>query len=256
MRPRLAPALLLATAVAVPAAPPPEATGRLRGEVRTPALKPVAGAMAVAARGEAPPVVALTATDSQGFLAVDGVPAGTWTVRVTAPGFLPAEVGHLTIGGPYRSVADVTLKPGDGEPVALRLPETSGQAAVVVRATDDHGKPLSGVRLRLEPPHHRADPLIAETDSTGQARVETGAGGNWRIALSRAGWTHLIVPRVEWPGGELTILARLLPLPEGTPAPLDELLPVFPQLIVQPPPDSLRRLVVSLRHSLRPERLW
>lgn len=224
--------LSAALATAETAAPVPVPDGRLRGEVRSAGLRPVAGATAVAVRAEAPPVLAITATDSGGFIAVDGVPAGTWDLTVLAPGFAPGTVSRIGVGGPFRSVADVTLKPGDRGAAKLELPHGAAPggadaagASLVLRCVGNEGTPLPGVRLRLEPLGRRADPLVAETSSAGEARLDGGRAGRWRITLSRAGWTRLVVPDIAWNGGDLTVLARLLPLPENSPVPLEDLLP-------------------------------
>ncbi len=225
------------TPAPVPApAAAPATDGRLRGEVRSAGLRPVVGATAVAVRAEAPPVLALTATDTAGFIAVDGVPAGTWDLTVLAPGFAPGTVPRIAVGGPFRSVADITLKPGERAGAKLDLPRVDAPAgagpALVLRVVGDGGDPLPGVRLRLEPLGRRADPLVAETSSTGEARLDGGGAGRWRVTLSRAGWTRVVVPDLGWNGGDLTVLARLLPLPENSPVPLEDLLP--PPRLVTP----------------------
>ncbi len=205
--------------------------GRLRGQVRAPGLKPVPGATAAAVRAEAPPLLAVTATDAQGFLSMDGVPQGTWKLVVFAPGFVPGAVDGLAVGGPFRAVADMTLRPGEAPPSALVLPASAGADDAGLRViTVAERTPLAGVRLRLDPLGHRADPLVAETAENGEARLPAIGAGHWRVSIGRAGWTRLVVPDVEVKGGPLTILARLLPTPEGTPVPVEELLPP-PRLI-------------------------
>lgn len=229
-------ALALAPSVASGADPvaPPAKEGRLRGEVRRVDGKPIPGATIIAVRAEAPPCIALTATDDDGFLALDGVPAGTWRLIATAPGFQPAEIGGLTVGGPYRAVADLKLKPGTAPAPPIQAPAGAGDAAAVaVRALGAGRRALPGVRVRLDPVGHRADPAGTLTGADGVARVDHLAPGRWRLTILRAGWTHLVAPSVEWGGGELAVVAQLLPLPDGALTPIEELLP--PPKLLTPP---------------------
>lgn len=200
--------------------------GRLRGEVRGEGRRPVAGAVLVATRSEAPAAIVLTATDAQGFLAIDAVPGGVWRAVVTAPGYAPETVEGLAVGGPYRAVVDVALRGGQGAPAPIAAPAgEGGPPRVAVSVVDDEGRPLAGVRVALEPVGRAAEPLRAATDAEGRAVLLPDDAGEWRLALYRAGWTRLAAPRVRWGGGTLAVAARMLPLPEGAAAPLEELLP-------------------------------
>ena len=220
----LAPVCLLLAAVSAAGAGP--SFGRLRGEVRGAGRRPVAGAVLVATRTEAPAAIVLTATDAQGFLAFDGVPTGLWRAVVTAPGYAPEAIEGLAVGGPYRAVVDVVLRGGRGTPDGIAAPPgEAGPSRVVVSVVDDEGCSLAGVRVALEPVGRAAEPLRAATDAEGRAVLLPDDAGEWRLALYRAGWTRLAAPRIRWGGGTLSVAARMLPLPEGAAAPLEELLP-------------------------------
>jgi hypothetical protein len=180
----------------------------------------------VAVRRQAPAVAALTATDEQGFLAVDRVPAGDWRLVATAPGFQPGEVDPIQVGGLFRAVANLVLKPGTGDAPALEAPAGTGaDLSVVVQVFDDQQQALAGVRARLAPVGMRADPVRAETGPDGSARLVAPTKGRWRLTLLRAGWTHLVTPALTWGGGELDVVARMLPLPQGAATPVEELMP-------------------------------
>lgn len=224
-----APAPPTATAPSTATAPPTATGGRLRGEVRGPDRKPVAGATAIAVRDEIPATLALTSTDARGFLAIDDVPLGSWDVSVYAPGFDVGSVTDLPVGGPFRAVADVALKRGSAvaKPgaVTTKVPGDGGGGPIVVRVVDPSGAPLVRARVALDPVGHRADPALVETGGDGRARVEGLAPGRWRLSVQRAGWARLVVPALDWPGGELHVIARLLPLGDNAPTPVEDLLP-------------------------------
>lgn len=235
---------VLASALALPAAaqaqatpagaPVPATSGRLRGQVRTPDLRSVPAATVVAVRQQAPPALVLTSTDANGMLAVNGVPGGTWDLFVSAPGFAPGAVDALTIGGPFRAVADLTLKTGDAPAAPLRLPP--GPAAESrFRVIGDQEQPLAGARVQFTPIGHRADPVLVETDAQGVARAPALAPGRWRLLVSRSGWTRLAVPAIDVAGG-LEVLARMLPSGEGNTTAIEELLP--PPRLVHPAPPA------------------
>lgn len=226
---RKRPWLLLALAAAAPLpavlSAEGEAPGRFRAELRSPQRVPIAGAQVAAVRNEAPAVLILTVSNDAGLVAIDGVPPGLYEARGGAIGFLPGAVRDLRIGGPFRSVSDFTLRPGSGAPEDLALPGRGEEGRMTVSVTGEDGKPLGGVLVRMLPEGHRADPSQARTDPEGRAVLGPLQPGTWRLSLQRAGWTTLAPPRLRWPGGEVSVIARLLPaLERATPAP-EELLP-------------------------------
>lgn len=199
--------------------------GRLRGEIKNPARKPIPGATILAVRVEGPPMLAVTATDGQGFLALDQLAAGVWTLYVRGTGFSPGRLDGLRVGGPFRSVADLVLQPGEGGLPPVKLPAGQGAPSVSLAVTDPEGKPLSGVLARVEPVGQVADPVEGRTDSQGRQNLALAVPGRWRLVLFRAGFSRLVIPDWELTSGQLTVLARLQPLSEGTPIPVEEMLP-------------------------------
>jgi len=213
---------------------PGEGVGRFRGELRSPQRQPIAGAQVAAVRDEAPAVLILTVSNDEGLISIDGVPSGLYEARGAAVGFLPGSVKDLRIGGPFRAVSDFTLRPGSGVPQDLDLPGGGGAGRVTVQVSGDAGQPLPGVLVRMQPEGHRADPAQARTDQQGLAVLGPFRPGTWRLTLRRAGWTTLTPPRLRWPGGDLQVIARLLPaLERATPAPEDLLPP--PELLPPEP---------------------
>lgn len=199
--------------------------GSLRGQVRAGA-RPVAGATAAAVRAEAPACLALTATDADGFLSLDGVHKGTWSILLLAPGFVPESVKDVPVGGPFRAVADFMVERGSAAPATLVLPRNAaGDGTLRARIVDAGNEPLAGVRVRLEPRGHRADPIVLETSETGEATAPSLPPGNWRVSVGRAGWTRVAVPAIDVGEGGMLLLARLLPLPAGAATPVEDLLP-------------------------------
>ncbi|MDH3284549.1 MAG: carboxypeptidase-like regulatory domain-containing protein [Acidobacteriota bacterium] len=204
--------------------------GRLRGEARTELRRPVVGATVLAVREQAPPVLALTATDANGFLGLDDVPTGDYSILIAAPGFAPGRIDALAVGGPFRAVADVVMREGVMDLPVLDLAAGTGSSSVSLSVVDADGAPLESVRVRLDPVGHRHDPLHTLSDAEGRARVGGLGAGLWRLTIGRAGWTRLRVPAIRWRGGEAMLIARLLPLPGAV-------RPIAAELI--PPPQFL-----------------
>ncbi len=215
-----------------------DAGGRLRGEARTERRRPVVGATVLAVRMQAPPVLAVTATDANGFLALDDVPAGDYSVHVAAPGYAPGRIESLAVGGPFRAVADIVMRSGDADLPVVDLAAGAGGATISLEVVGDAGAPLQSVEVRLDPVGHRHDPVRALSDVDGLARLGGLGDGLWRITLSRAGWTKLRVPAIRWNGGEARLIARLLPLPSAVRPTAAELIPP-PRFLVPDAPLEL-----------------
>lgn len=237
------PASAASTAAAAPSSAPPAASaaapvpgvGRLRGELRNPERQPIPGAQVAASRAEGPPVLVLTVSNDDGLVSVDGVPAGVYEARARASGYLPGSVKELRVGGPFRTVSDFSLKRGlaPQEDLVLAAPpggpdgSSPGPApqTVTVTVTGDRGQPVAGVLVRFQPEGHRADPAQGRTGIDGRLGLGPLAPGAWRLTIYRAGWTRLAPPRLRWSGGELTVIARILPTLERAVPTVDELVP-------------------------------
>ena len=230
-----------------PAAAAPPGVGRLRGELRSPERKPIPGAQVAASRAEGPPVLVLTVSNDDGLVSVDGVPAGVYEARARAAGFLPGTVKELRVGGPFRTVSDFVMKRGLAPQEDLVLAPAPGAAGdgspggsvgqpVAVAVTGERGQPVAGVLVRFQPDGHRADPAQARTGIDGRVSLGPLAPGAWRLTIYRAGWTRLAPPRLRWTGGELTVIARILPTLERAVPTVDELVP--PARLVPPQPTA------------------
>ena len=221
--PALLAALLLPHAVA--AGSPDVPAGRLRGIVRSTDQLPLQAATIIAARTEGDAALGLTATDERGLLALDGLPPGVYRVQAQAEGFESGVIDGLEIRGPYRAVADFTLERGYAKELPISLEGEPGDRHVQLRVEDPQGHPLPGVHIRFDPLAHRANPAETVTDEEGRSEVGTLADGAWRLRVFRAGWAPLAVGDLTWKRGGLQVLVRMMPLPEGAPVPLDQLLP-------------------------------
>lgn len=205
--------------------------GRLRGEVKDANLRGVPGALVVASTREAPPVLAITTTTERGALSFDGLPEGLYDLLAVAEGAGLARAERIQIGGPYRAVVDLAAGPGGVETAwSVDVPMGSGEPVVDVRVVDEDGSFLAGVLVSADPVAHRADPAAVRTDRAGRATLGPLAPGRWSLLISRAGYQSLAVPRLAWPGGTLTVRARLLVAGASTPTPLRELMPA-PRLL-------------------------
>ncbi len=202
------------------------AQGKIRGEIQTKERLPVPGATVIMARSEAGATLGLTTSDGRGLIGLDAVPSGTYDIHVEAAGFTRGLLDGVPVQGPYRAVADLQLEEGLASPLAIELAgEPAAQPRARARIVDADGKALAGVRVRFEPLDQRANPVERRTGASGEVQIDGLVAGAWRLTLTRAGWARIRVARLTWTGGELLVLARMLPLPEDTPVPLDELLP-------------------------------
>ena len=102
--------------------------------------------------------------------------------------------------------------------------------------TGERGQPVAGVLVRFQPDGHRADPAQARTGMDGRVTLGPLAPGAWRLTIYRAGWTRLAPPRLRWSGGELSVIARILPTLERAVPTVDELVPPARLLPPQPAP--------------------
>lgn len=199
--------------------------GRLRGEVRDAALRPLAGALVVATRREAPAVLVLTAADERGAIAFDDLPAGVYDVRALAPGLATARVDGVDVGGPYRAVVDLVAAKGEPDVPRAAVAASEGASTVTVRVVDRQGAGMAGTLVTMVPLDHRADPVATRTDARGEARLEPRSPGRWTFTVARAGYTTLWVTEIDWPRGPLRVFARLLEASPATATPLFDLLP-------------------------------
>jgi hypothetical protein len=221
-------AALVALGLAYPSAGWAEdfSLGRLRGEVRDSADKPVWGVVVLAVRtGPGPASVALTASDARGFFGVDGLPAGEYRVETWRPGYAPFRLERVQIGGPFRAFVDITLPLGQEVPLAVGVPATGGPTRIAAAIVDEAGRPLAGARVRVEPVGLRADPVRGETDAAGSVTLAGLAPGIWRLSVSRAGAQRLTIARFELGAGTVALAARLLPQSGETPLAIEDLLP-------------------------------
>lgn len=198
---------------------------KLRSEIKNSAGQKIPGALVTVASLEAPAELAVTHADAKGFVALDGLAEGPHRMLARAPGYAPGGLDQVELGGPFRAVADLVLKPGAEVAPPIELPAGVGSSAQIgVAVVDDEGKPLAGVLVRCEPVGHVADPDSGRTDATGTLTLGPLAQGAYRLTVVRAGWTRIVLPSVSWTGGELRLLARLQPTGES-PAPIEDLLP-------------------------------
>lgn len=129
------------------------------GTVRDADGEPVTGATATLSDGAA--TVSAT-TGSDGSFDVKAPSDGTWTLTVSAGGFLDATVGPIVVG-------DGQTRAWTGLDVRLRTPTADVSGTV----TDTGGMPMAGIKVSI-------------TDSTGTTTLTTGSDGAWS-AVVRAG---------------------------------------------------------------------
>ncbi|MEQ8822080.1 MAG: carboxypeptidase-like regulatory domain-containing protein [Sumerlaeia bacterium] len=134
-----------------------------------------------------PPVV----TDAQGAFSVDGVPPGTYGIKVEADGWRTAQAFDITM--PYE---------GEPEPVDIVL---SPQGVIFGTVTQADGTPGAGWRVNLAVQRLDADGWTwsgAETDETGAYRIENLPAGMHWLYLNRGEGNAVAQKRYDLTPGE------------------------------------------------------
>lgn len=130
-------------------------------------------------------------TDGQGRYRLSAPRAGLWSLRVSAPGYVPASMDFLPLLGPVHP-----------EPVRLK-----SDAGLVVRVRDEKGQPVPGARVLLEPGNpsrffsrerawHGA-PRAGLSDTEGRARLARARGESAALSVSAPGRALAEVPQVR-----------------------------------------------------------
>ncbi|ANJ25536.1 hypothetical protein ATC03_00860 [Agromyces aureus] len=130
------------------------------------------------ASGDGTGSVATAVSDAAGAWRLDGVPAGAYKFRATAPGFVESWWG----GDDFATGGTLTTVDGDIRYPDFHLFETWSSAEGTVWA-DFEGTPLPGVEVTLHPIDPPDAPAVhsATTDAAGAWRIPDLAFGTYRV---------------------------------------------------------------------------
>jgi len=206
LKPRLHLTLLLAAAVLTAPGVPliaqqtPSATGerprlsRLQGTAKVDRRTPVVGAVVEVRPEDDPAQIFLTSTNEDGELRIDGLPDGTYVVRIDRSGFRTVVKTNVALKFPFRAVVEVTLehadeavRPAVQSPIA-NPPANATGIAVTGLVTEAGGAPLSEVRLRFVHPGGWFDPRLAETGDDGRFEFSGMQPAAWRVEIIGVGF--------------------------------------------------------------------
>ncbi len=226
-----------ATAAAAAAEKPPgvvAARSTIQGAASLERRKPVAGATVLVAREGDAGDLWVTSTDEKGTFRLGGLPDGSYVVEFRRPGLETLRKQAVVLHAPYRSIVEVTMKPGvaaairSGDGAALRENE---RFTFEGRIGDAAGAPVADARLRLVRADSADDPRAAVTATDGSFRVEGILPGRWeidalglgylpvRFAVALAPATRLHLVLVRQPATYRPLPLDLVPAEEPIPPP-------------------------------------
>ncbi len=185
--------------------------GSIAGTVTDSASADVAGASVTA---EGPGGVSETmTTGSDGSYTLAQLPAGTYTLSVSASGDAPALVGSVTVGAGSTTTENVTL-PTTGASLTVSLDASAGSVLPSLTATLEDA---SGTAVATQP----LGPAVSASDGAAQATFSPLQAGSYTLLVSGLGLATTSEPvtvtasgtsvEVTAPGGEV-----LPPAPTGT----------------------------------------
>ncbi|MEO7189451.1 MAG: carboxypeptidase-like regulatory domain-containing protein [Vicinamibacterales bacterium] len=197
-----------------PQATIPAGTGLIMGTtLDAGSARPVGGALVTLRLPGAAPIRALS--DGQGRFVFRGLPAGSFTLDSTKPGYVDGAYGRARPGGPSRALAL-----SDGERLATASIALWKFAVVAGRVVDERGDPMVGttvqvIRMSLVGGNDRfvLGPSDA-TDDRGMYRIGMLEPGNYVVAVPRSqqdGLRSILVETARTGSGGPTSLAMGLP---------------------------------------------
>jgi hypothetical protein len=173
----------------------PSGTAAIRGRVTTQEGAPIRGAPGGAPpprRARGPPTTSgvpfgrLATTDANGVFELRDLPAGSWNLTASKPGFVTKRLGQRR---PLETVPPLAV--GDGEQVNTANFALTRGGAITGRVTDDFGDPVANARVQVlrsqvQEGRRRLTTVGVgdETDDTGSFRLYGLAPGDYYVAAT------------------------------------------------------------------------
>lgn len=176
-----------------PAASAREKLSQLGGRAYLGRNAPVVGATVLVWPEERNGEVYLTSTDENGVFRVDGLPDGSYSLRVEREGLAAKAKDGIPLKFPFRAVVELNmdpLAPGSAEASAV-IPDATaagGPLSLKGLVVEEGAGPMGEVQLRFVRTDGREDPRGLRSLRDGTFEV-TGAGaGVWRLEVSAVGY--------------------------------------------------------------------
>lgn len=213
-------AMVLAQAAPAPAGAQLHGTAFLARNV------PAVGAVVVLDPLDPAGLVRMTTIDTKGGYAFQGIAGGTYRLSFRRDGLKTVVRDGLELKGPFRTVLEVTMEPGeDAVPAPVAGPDVSGgpfriEGRIVTRQGGSAGE----VRIRLVHEDGAGDPKTTVTAPDGSFVLEGVDAGRWRATVAGAGFlpirASLRVTR------DRRVEASLVPQPASFEAAPEDLMPL------------------------------
>lgn len=175
------------------AAPANDRLSQLGGRAYLGRNAPVVGATVLVWPEGRPGEAYLTSTDEDGIFRVNGLPDGSYGVRVEREGLAAKAKDGIPLKFPFRAVVELemhALPPGSAEPSAV-IPDTAaaqGPLSLTGLVVEEGAGPLGEVQLRFVRPDGREDPRGLRSLDDGTFEVAGAGAGVWRVEASAVGY--------------------------------------------------------------------
>jgi hypothetical protein len=177
-------------------APPAEKKERLTqlgGRAYLGRNAPVVGATVLVRPEGRPGEAYLTSTDEHGVFRVDGLPDGSYSVRVEREGLAARAKDDVPVKFPFRAVVELEMSPleaASAEPAAATPAAMPAEEPLQLRGqvVEAGAGPVGEVRLRFVRPDGLEDPRILRSRPDGTFEIEGAGPGVWRVEASGVGY--------------------------------------------------------------------
>lgn len=207
----------------------PPRLSRLQGTAYLDRNEDVIGATVVVHAMEDRSTVYLTSTDENGRFRIEGLPDGSYKVRVHRHGVETIVKDDVSVRFPFRAVVELDMEQIERGPilptgVARDGDAPTGMATLHGTILTPKGNPMGEVKLRIVKTTGQSDPRMATTAEDGTFSIEGIEAGEWRVTIVGVGmlpirtWIYLV--------GDHALEVRLVLQPAAyEPSPL-ELMPI------------------------------
>jgi hypothetical protein len=175
------------------AAPKRERVSQLGGRAYLGRNAPVVGATVLVQPEDRDREAYLTSTDEDGEFRVDGLPDGSYRVRVEREGLAAKTKESIPLKFPFRAVVELDMDLlGSGsaatQSVVPRSSSPDGTLRLTGEVVEAGAGPLGEVQLRFVRLDGREDPRGLRSRPDGTFELEGAGAGVWRVEISGVGY--------------------------------------------------------------------